>query len=172
MVLFLLLYAATIPMQPYVASALQVPKSGVADDPPFYFIREHFVRGVTLGITAIIMFGVAALTWKRYPGMSRLAVFFVLLWMMPQVVEALLILWRCDHLLDAQKATTDWPDFDSYLYDPYRYAALFGTMAFALAAAFVLERRRKKHGFDCSITPDSSRTIGVAHRPATGGDGE
>ncbi len=63
--------------QQHVSHALGVPDTASPGDaPPFYFIRQDFVRGICAGIGLLLSFVLVAVTWKRFRHYSGIA-----LWM-------------------------------------------------------------------------------------------
>jgi hypothetical protein len=131
----------------YVSHALGVPEDGAPGDaPPFYFLRHDFVRGVCAGAALLLTLVLVALTWKQYQPYSGMALWMAWLWLMPPIVDALIIYWRCPHLMDARRAVSGWNTFHEYLDDPFRRAAYWVTALFAVPLALFLSWRygRKK----------------------------
>jgi len=141
---------SNLTFQDYVSHTLGVPDVGSpGDDPPFSFLRQHFVQGVCAGAAVLLNLVLVALTWKRYQLFSGMALWMTWLWLMPPIVDALIIYWRCPHLLDARNAVSGWNTFHEWLNDPLRRAAFWGTALFALPlAGFVSWRWARKQSND------------------------
>ncbi len=156
-----LIYAfigTNLSFEQYVSKAMGVPDTALpGDSPPFYFIREHFVRGVCAGVAVLLSFVLVAVTWKRFPHYSGITLWMSWLWLMPHVCEALMIYGRCPHLLDANKAASAWNTDDEFLNDPLRRAVEWGNLLFAVAMALVLSRWWRREEFAAANAGPSKR---------------
>src|SRR5260221_1874316 len=65
------------------------PSAYPGSDPPWYFIRQDFFRGVgsLVGVVAILL--ILAVTWRRYAVTNWILLAMVALWMVPSIVTGI-----------------------------------------------------------------------------------
>lgn len=120
------------------------------DEPPWYFITDHFARGVCSLGALVVSLICAAVAWKKWPQSAGMMLWMPFLWHGGNIAESFIILHYCPGLLEGQRTTDRWPTFMSYLEDPLIESAhttiLIGTlvMAFALPLLFRLLRKPRE----------------------------
>lgn len=159
-------------LEAHVRQTLDVPDDGsLGQDPPFYYLRGEFVEGVCSAVFAAVGFLFAAATWKWCQPYSGVAFWMIWLHHMPGAVDALIVYWRCPHLLDAEKAISGWKTFEEALNDPLRDTAHWVTASLAvLFACLVMWRWRCNQSSDAAgathQTIHSPSTVPNSSRPA------
>ncbi len=126
----------------YLAYRLQEPVmqhyglhgGGPGDAPPWYFITRDFAQGIcSLGVL-LLSLGIAAATWRWWPGYSGIIIWMSLMYQGGNIAQSWIIYQSCPGLLDGQRITSRWPTFHSYLGDPQVAQA----RTLVLVAGFVL----------------------------------
>jgi hypothetical protein len=95
-------------------------------DPPWYFIRRDAIEGACSLVALAICLVLALLAWKKYPTYAPMLAWFSLLSFGGRVWKFLVISTFTHHLHQADRTTTRWPTFTSYLHDPLFTAGEMG----------------------------------------------
>lgn len=157
------LYSITVLMMPlllfcgfeeFVRETLDVPGNAhVGENPPFYFIRRDFVHGISAGAALFLVLLLAASTWRVIRDDSAIVVLIAWIGSAPSIVDACIIFFRCNNLLDAQRATSGWATLDEYLNDPYRRLAFWATILSGMAwMGFMNRKVRSGEKLSCVVS--------------------
>jgi drug/metabolite transporter (DMT)-like permease len=113
------------------------------DERPWYFLRNDFVIGASLGVGIAVCLAIAYLARKRYPLNASACLWMSVLWSGGSAWKAAVIWMGSHNLMNPALATTRWPNFEAYFRDPVIWAGqiliLGGVVLFA-------ERRLRKIG--------------------------
>lgn len=120
------------------------PLSEPFDNPPWYFIRQDAVMG--LCFLPLFIAGTSAVFVAMRKGLPQTAktLWGVGAFALQPVWQLLLIYLRTEELFDRAKASTSWPTFDSYLYDPWKWGWLVIVLTPLLIERLLEVRRRPK----------------------------
>lgn len=106
------------------------------DDPPFYFLQQEMVEGLTLIIPFILAFSLAGAFFRRSPIYAIIAATQAILFFLPPVAVALLIACNTSYLYDPVRATSAWATQADYLADPWFWGVQGMVMALGFMVAF------------------------------------
>jgi hypothetical protein len=116
-----------------------------AEEPPWYFIREHATQGITHAVALVVAL-VAALAahrvatrpWGR--AMAIMAMFFAAITFGGQTLGGLVIFALVGDPFSPE-AVSPWLTFDEYLSSPVRTVASYAPIVAAIAVFFATRRR-------------------------------
>ncbi len=115
--------------------------AGVGDDPPWYFIREHYINGLVMAAFGLLSVLPLLRYWNRSRDLSLMHLIMSLSLFGIPAWDAFVIALRSDHVLDRALARTDWATFDSFQNDPLRWGGGILLIVVLLVAAFRLRHR-------------------------------
>lgn len=107
------------------------------DDPPFYYLQEDMIKGLTLIIPFFLALALAGAFFRRSPVYAIILALQSLLFYLPSIVTAAFIACHTSYLYDPARATSAWPTFSDYLADPWFWVIQGGCITFALLMALV-----------------------------------
>src|SRR5437867_5081602 len=100
------------------------PSSYPGSDPPWYFIRQDFFRGVGSLIGLCSMLILLGITWRRYTSTNWLLLVMMAVWMLPSIVTSVIIYWRCGDFFHYGQAVSYWPTFKAYSQSGIKFVGL------------------------------------------------
>ncbi|HNG95532.1 MAG TPA: hypothetical protein PLB32_22200 [Acidobacteriota bacterium] len=138
-----LLLSTTLGLQ--LSQALFI--EGQPNNPPWYFIRQDFIRGLCDAVALLFSVTLGLVTWERYRICASMLIWLSVLYFGGKVWQVLVIFHRCDFVLDRRLAQTQWTSFESYLYDPLIWYGQLGIAVSAVGLAWTFawyERKRQR----------------------------
>jgi len=143
------------PYRSWVQNVLGVPHH---TDSPNWYLAKRVATGVSAGSGLLLIFLLAALTWKRWWYWTIMGVFPALSLLMYPVAYAVALLWRCLNLIDPIKANSLMHDDaleDRTFWVGFYSALAFGIFVFVSGVIRQL-RLRQSDRADCSTAPGSA----------------
>ncbi len=107
------------------------------DDPPFYFLQQDMVKGLTLIIPFLLTITLAGAFFRRSPAYAIIVATQSLLFYLPAIATAAFIACHTTYLYDPARATSAWPTLQDYLGDPWGWVIQASCIGFAILMALV-----------------------------------
>ena len=131
-------------LQQPVMEWLSLTDGRPGQEPPWYFINRDFAEGICAAGALVLSLTVGVVVWRWWPIYAAMIIWMSLIWLGGHVAKAFIIFQHCPGLLDGQRNTTRWPDFESYINDPLIDGWQIGVILGSFLLSFVMARAGRK----------------------------